>query len=312
MTVEVNKIAQIALTFWNRQGARLQLIAARENHVYRVTGPQGDMALRLHRVGLRSQDELISELSWMAAMVDAGLTLPCPIAQINGSYFAQVEGVFIDALTWVEAIPMGHHGVTNPLIDARKAYHDLGIAMAKLHIACDAWQPPAYFTRPAWNAQGLLGDAPLWHRFWENPTLTDSEKDKLLAFRNQALDDLNRYDFDYGLIHADLVPDNVLIQNGVVMIDFDDGGFGYRLFDLATVLNRTDRLGEDPAQKQIFLAAYLSQRPLDMIHLPLFSALRAVSYIGWFIPRLDIGSELGRNRHYIDFGLKKLRAYMGN
>ena len=105
--------------------------------------------------------------------------------------------------------------------------------MAKLHIACDAWQPPAYFTRPAWNAQGLLGDAPLWHRFWENPTLTDSEKDKLLAFRKQALDDLERYAFDYGLIHADLVPDNVLIQNGVVMIDFDDGGFGYRLFDLA-------------------------------------------------------------------------------
>ena len=51
MTLEVNKIAQIALTFWNRQGARLQLIAARENHVYRVTGPQGDMALRLHRSG---------------------------------------------------------------------------------------------------------------------------------------------------------------------------------------------------------------------------------------------------------------------
>ncbi|KRO86226.1 MAG: hypothetical protein ABR99_03100 [Rhodobacter sp. BACL10 MAG-121220-bin24] len=121
----------------------------------------------------------------MAAMVDAGLTLPCPIAQINGSYFAQVEGIFIDALTWVEAIPMGHHGVTNPLIDARKAYHDLGIAMAKLHIACDAWQPPAYFTRPAWNAQGLLGDAPLWHRFWENPTLTTARKTSFWPFANK-------------------------------------------------------------------------------------------------------------------------------
>ena len=107
MTLEVNKIAQIALTFWNRQGARLQLIAARENHVYRVTGPQGDMALRLHRAGLRSQDELISELSWMAAMVDAGLNLPSPIAQINGSYFAQVEGVFIDALNMGRGYPHG-------------------------------------------------------------------------------------------------------------------------------------------------------------------------------------------------------------
>ena len=89
--------------------------------------------------------------------MDAGLTLPCPIAQINGSYFAQVEGVFIDALTWVEAIPMGHHGVTNPLIDARKAYHDLGIAMAKLHIACDAWQPHAYFTRPRMECPRAFG-----------------------------------------------------------------------------------------------------------------------------------------------------------
>ena len=36
---------------------------------------------------------------------------------------------------------------------------------------------------------------------------------------------------------ADLIPDNVMIdENEITFLDFDDCGFGFRLFDIATIL----------------------------------------------------------------------------
>ena len=45
-------------------------------------------------------------------------------------------------------------------------------------------------------------------------------------------------DLDYGLIHADSVRDNMLVDKSgkVSLIDFDASGYGFRLFDIATLL----------------------------------------------------------------------------
>ena len=41
----------------------------------------------------------------------------------------------------------------------------------------------------------------------------------------------------YSMIHADFVAENVLVDEGRVrLIDFDDAGFGWHLFELATSL----------------------------------------------------------------------------
>ena len=107
------------------------------------------------------------------------------------------------------------------------------------------------FDRPVWDAQGLLGETPLWGRFWENPQLTAAQAALLTQARDHALARLSALKgADYGLIHADLVQENVLIgPGGPHLIDFDDGGFGYRLFDMATVLNFILREA-DPAPLQ--------------------------------------------------------------
>jgi hypothetical protein len=59
------------------------------------------------------------------------------------------------------------------------------------------------------------------------------------TFRDFARKDLDRLaeGLDYGLIHADLVRENVLVDGQELrMIDFDDGGWGFRMFDVATAL----------------------------------------------------------------------------
>ena len=44
-------------------------------------------------------------------------------------------------------------------------------------------QPSPELDRPHWTAEELLGDAPLWGRFWEHEALTNAEADLLHAFR---------------------------------------------------------------------------------------------------------------------------------
>ena len=161
------------LKHWGLEHAEATLIAARENRVYRVETPSGPAALRLHRSGYRSEAELTSELVWMDMMAHEGLHLPRPIALPDGSHV--VGGTQLaDMLEWVEGQVLGDYCGLR-VDDAKEAYRLLGREMARLHAACDSWTPPQGFSRPAWDREGLVGEAPLWGRFWENPWLTSDQ-----------------------------------------------------------------------------------------------------------------------------------------
>ena len=179
----------------------------------------------------------------------------------------------------------------------------------------NAWTPPAGFARCAWDREGLLGDAPVWGRFWENPTLDPPTRRLFKTFRDAAARDLAaRADaFDYGLIHADFVRENILIDGGdIVLIDFDDGGWGFRLFDIATVLLKTvDDAGRE-AQKMALTRGYRNLRPLDLSALDLFVALRAATYVGWIVPRMAEEGAKARNRRFIETAIKACETYLGD
>ena len=294
-----------ALRLWGLQSYAAPLVAARENLVYRVEAPH-PLALRLHRRGLRSLAQLLSELDWMAALAQRGLSVPRPQPALDGALCHEVDGQIVDVLGWLEGVPMCIGGHLNPLVDGVPAYRSLGQAMALLHRYSDDWSPPAAFDRPVWDAQGLLGDAPLWGRFWENPLLSAAQTSLLRRARTHALAQLLALQgADYGLIHADLVQENVLIgTGGPHLIDFDDGGYGYRLFDMATVLNFILR-EPDPAPLQAaFVQGYLATRAIDLTHLPLFQAIRAFSYVGWIIPRLSEPGAQARQRRFVTLACK--------
>lgn len=303
-------LARLALALWGLGAAPARLIAARENHVYRVEAPGRLLALRLHRPGYRSAAELTSELQWMAELAQGGLALPAPVPALDGNLWLTVEDRPVDVLTWVEGQPMGSDGRLAVLTDPQAAYRRLGQEMARLHDLSDRWQRPLGFSRPAWDADGFLGETPLWGRFWENPLLSANEATLLVRAREhiRARLDARAGTLDYGLIHADLVPENVVLTDtGPSMIDFDDGGFGYRLFDLATVLNRTLREADSDRLGRALIDGYLSRRPLDLTALPLFQALRAFTYVGWIVPRLSEPNAQARAARFIALACKMAR-----
>jgi Ser/Thr protein kinase RdoA (MazF antagonist) len=89
-----------------------------------------------------------------------------------------------------------------------------------------------------------------------------------------------------GLIHADLHLDNALFwRDDVRVIDFDDCGFGYWLYDIAVSLwELRDR--DDYEQFRVALInGYTQHRPLPpggLAHLDDFIAARDVAFGLWF------------------------------
>ena len=305
-----------ALARWGMDDASLSFVAGRENHVYRVATRDGDFALRIRRRGLRGRAEILSELAWLDAMDRAGLSVPRPVPSLAGSLLETVGGREADMTVWLRGTPLGRSGEPLRLKDAPQAFHRLGREIALLHDACDEFRPPEGFVRSRWDLDGLLGEEPLWGRFWENPTLDKETRGLLERFRREASRqlELRAGELDHGLIHADLVRENVLLDDGhdrPRLLDFDDGGFGFRLFDIAGALLKNRK---EPGRLDIessLVEGYRTVRRLDVSLLGLFMALRAVTYVGWIVPRMAEDGSPERNARFVADARDLCAAYLG-
>jgi Ser/Thr protein kinase RdoA (MazF antagonist) len=121
----------------------------------------------------------------------------------------------------------------------------------------------------------------------------------LLRARAKIADELAAFGTSpdrYGLIHADLVPENLLIDGKrVQVIDFDDAGFGWHLFELATSLYFLTGDAAYPIAREALIRGYRSERELPdevLKRLPLFLAVRGTTYLGWVHTRQ--GSDTAR------------------
>ncbi|WP_432181760.1 phosphotransferase enzyme family protein [Streptomyces sp. NBC_00063] len=296
------RLAQGACADWDLGGApAVSLIKCRENAVFRIDADAGHrFVMRVHRAGYHTPAALGSELRWMSELRGAGVATPAVVPDRDGRLFRHVtcddvpDGRLVDILTWVDGRPLGslEDGVGDTE-SAAVAFRETGRLMARLHDHAEHWQRPDGFTRHAWDLEGLLGEAPLWGRFWELEALDAEQRSLVLAARDRARADL--LDFGdaadrYGLIHADFLPENLLVDDGAVhLIDFDDAGFGWHLFDIATSLFVVGEPGSD-ALRDAFVAGYRTERDLPDEHLarlPLFFLLRGLTYLGWLHTRQE-------------------------
>ncbi|MCO6058822.1 phosphotransferase [Pseudomonas sp. MOB-449] len=298
----LQRLAIAALEQWEGEFVRVELIKYRENAVFCATRSDGQRsALRIHRDGYHSEEALRSELAWMEALSADGIGVPRIIRTRDGEHLAQVHSVelgesrYIDMLGWLGGTRIG--SAENGLevdTDLATLFFETGAVAARIHQSSTRWQQPNAFSRHAWDEEGLIGQQPFWGRFWELDLLDDAQRELLQATRQAARSDLRHYGrtlANFGMIHADLVPENLLIDEvNLHLIDFDDAGFGWHMFELATALYFCL---DDPRYADIetaLLAGYHSVKPLapaDRATLPLFLALRGLTYLGWIHTRRD-------------------------
>lgn len=291
----MNTVLKQALRAWGAQHVRM--IKDRENAVHEVRVAGKPAALRLHRPGYQSAAAIQSELDWMEALAGKGMRVPSPIPTTDGHLvFSMGNDQLATMVTWVEGAPIGEGGVPldGSVADQTALYRQVGAEIAKLHNLTDEITLPDGFTRHRWDIPGLLGDDPFWGRFWECPALNDDDRNMVLRARAVAHDLATVYlenGADFGLIHADALRENVFVHNdALTLIDFDDAGFGFRLYDLAVMMTQNEDEPAYDAIKAAALAGYrehraLSQEAEDL--LPMFLMLRRFASMGWAVPRYD-------------------------
>ncbi|MBB6522517.1 phosphotransferase enzyme family protein [Pseudoteredinibacter isoporae] len=297
---QADKLLQLAhslLFQWGLEGSTITLIKMRENAVFEVRRGDGTRyAMRMHRVGYHSDSELRSELQWMLALQESGVEVPKPIRNITGELYVVIDSYIhggrrqVDLFEWVNGEHLSGDGSV-PLEVLTSNFKVLGEIAAKIHNQSVNWLSPKGFYRKAWDIEGLVGENPLWGRFWELESLSNSETKLMIEVRDRLRVDLAFYkskpenDRMYGMIHADLVSENVLVDgNSVRVIDFDDAGFGWHLFEVATALYFERWESNYEALKQAMIEGYRANRGLSdeqLSYLPLFMLARGTTYLGW-------------------------------
>lgn len=304
---DMQALARIALCDWDLAVTNLVPIKVRENAVFRVDLAGGAKAvLRVHRDGYHSDQELDSEFVWLRALEAAGIAVPRVIRSRHGRDFeiaviAAVGRRQVDVFEWIDGKQLGsiEDGVSGASADIAGQYHMIGAIAARMHNQTAGWSRPMGFERHAWDEAGLVGEQPFWGRFWELAALTGPQRSLLQHARSLIARGLAAYGMQpdrYGLIHADLVPENLLVDgHRVRVIDFDDAGFGWHLFELATSLYFISGDGIFPTARDALIQGYRSERALPddaLERLPLFLAVRGTTYLGWVHTRP--GSDTAR------------------
>jgi Ser/Thr protein kinase RdoA (MazF antagonist) len=232
----IRAVAERALPEWNLGAAKIEQISRSENVVFRVDSEAGRAwALRVHRPGYHTLAELESEPIWTAALNAAGIGAPVAERTRAGDHYAVIgvpgtdETRHVGLVPWFEGVPLAQMIEQAPDDASRDVHFErLGRLMAEMHDQASAWRPPAHFQRHSLDADGFMGEAPFWGRFWDIPGLSPEQRETLVEARVRIRDRLTEYGKDrgtYSVIHADLRSANVLVRDDRVhVIDFDDAG----------------------------------------------------------------------------------------
>lgn len=261
------------------------VISTRSTRTFEKDQP---LILRVHRTGYHSFDAIRTELAWMKALqTEAGLVTPQAIPAINGDLIQCVETPSLNEARFVELFEF-IDGVAPDETDLLEPFKRLGQVTAQLHLHAIGWQRPEYFERLVWDFSGCLGARQLWGDWRDGPGLSAEGLPLLEQAQARIKQRLAEYGSDatrFGLIHADLRLANLLEVNGETrVIDFDDAGLGWFLYDLASAVSFIETRDDLSQLVMAWMEGYECGRPLqaaDVAMIPTFIMLRRMTLLAW-------------------------------
>jgi Ser/Thr protein kinase RdoA (MazF antagonist) len=289
-------LAEVVGAAYGLDEVRCRLIKATIRDVYRVDARQGPAVLIVYRYGRRTAEEIAAELDLLDELAEHGPTagvsvapalrtmggerligLPAPEGTRFAVLFRFVEGTLLERSP--EPEPARRYGQIvarlHGLMDDSPALSSVVAARAPLDAAL-------LVDRSLEQATTFLG-----HR----PADLDALR-RAAGLLRRRLAALPREAPEYGLVHGDVIPTNVLVapDGRLTLLDFDFCGPGWRAFDVATYLHvaRDDRSTE--ASGRDFLAGYQDVRRLadwELAAIPLFVAVRELFRLGNWGPRVE-------------------------
>ena len=290
----------------------LDLLCISENATFRAVDPQGGKSLvfRVHRPGYHQLDEIESELAWIEDLRAGKIVeTPCPLTNEQDELVAGFEHGgetrHVVAFEFMSGAELDESG------DLISGFRQLGAVTASLHQHARHWSRPAMFNRKIWDFDTTLGSRPHWGS-WRAALGLDSDGEAVLAdcvsLLSRQLDDYGADESRFGLIHADLRLANLLMDGErLAVIDFDDCGFGWYMYDFAAAVSFIETSPQIAALQSAWVRGYREVAPLDAEDenaISMFVMLRRLLLTAWIASHAETptAQELGS-----DYTLDTLR-----
>ena len=302
-------LADASLDLWPlEEGAAARLINISENATYLVEAPSGTKTvLRIHREGYHSRNGIRSELAWLKALtIDAGVITPQAMAGKDGEL---IQSGCVDGLERTRDMVMFQFidGVEpDENDDLVEPFRRLGEVSAKLHLHAIEWRKPDYFERLVWDSQTVFGPQANWGDWRDNQDIGKEHQPQLERLQQAIIANLAAYGRSpdrFGLAHCDLRLANLLIvDDSTRVIDFDDCGLSWFLYDLAGALTLIEDLPQTPDLIEAWLDGYRRLRPLsdeDMKAVPSLRMMRRMASLAWLGSHHSLALDQKARQDYV-------------
>lgn len=270
-------------------GVAARLINVSENATYRIDDPAsgGKWALRVHRDSYHSRTAIASELAWQNSLREGkAANTPVPIPGRDGD---MIQTVIVDGLSTPRNVVLFQwEEGREPDPSDISGYELLGETAARMHTHVKAWRRPPWFERFTWDFETSLGDTPHWGRWRQGMGMTP-EIERVLASTvdliGRRLERFGKSPDRFNLVHGDMRLANLLVDGKTVkVIDFDDCGFSWFLYDCATTVSFFEEKPEVPGLIEAWVRGYRRIAPLseeDEREIATFVMLRRILLVAW-------------------------------
>ena len=247
------------------------------------------IAVRIHRDNYHSQDEIRSELAWIAALRGERIVdTPSVITTREGTPVRRLtssDGAVTRFAVAFEFVPGQEPNSTD---DLPAWFFKLGQITARMHEHAKRWRSEVDFERKTWNFDLMFGAKPIWGPWQDGLGLDDNGRallGRVVDTIQQRLKAFGDGPDRFGLIHADLRLANLLVDGETMrVIDFDDCGFSWFVYDFASAVSFIETDPIIPALAEAWVAGYRTVAPLpdqDAAEIPVFMMLRRILLVAW-------------------------------
>lgn len=298
----------------------VRLINLSENATYSVQAPDGQRwAMRIHRDGYHSRAAIASELAWLLDLrTNRVVAVPAPVVGRDGALIQTAGHPLMKRSRHI--VLFQWEAGEEPDTGHIEPFEMLGEATARLHRHTRIWQRPNWFTRHSWTFDTALGEtAPHWGR-WRDGIGVDAAKTLLFGRTVDLIGKrLAAYGQDqdrFGLIHGDLRLANLLVDSATIkVIDFDDCGFGWYMYDAATTVSFFEH---EPQVESLIEAWKIGYRRLadlprsDEVEIPTFIMLRRLLLVAWIGSHSETDLAKSMGLPYTDGSADLCEAYLSS
>jgi len=299
VVADLHDMVAHALGRWElASSTTVSLLNLSENATFALSRPGDgrDLVLRVHRVGYSSAEEIRSEIAWINALRREGVVeTAMPIAGRDGEHVQMLSSPSGGAARYAVAFERLPGKEPEAGIDSIRWFDRLGELTARMHLHAKQWVLSAGFCRKTWDVNAMVGPDGYWGP-WRAALGLDASGVKTLERALQSIvRRIERYGAGadrFGLVHADLRLANLLVDGEHLrIIDFDDCGFSWFLYDFATAVSFIEHEPIVPELLQAWIGGYRRTAPLsadDRAEMPTFVILRRILLCAWLASHSEV------------------------